>query len=593
MRVPVLPPPGIVRDNTSFSAQGAWYSADKVRFWRGFAQTIGGWERATFSTLTGVCRALLSWTSAGNALTIAAGTHSNLQILLGGELFDITPTVLFPPFGLGAAPLAVVSGTPTVTVTAPNHGLTTGNSVSISGAVAVGGITPNGTFNVTVTTPNAFTYTFGSNASSTTSGGGSAVIVTPLAAWVAGAIDGTGSAGYSTGAYSVGTYSVASTDTYFPLTWSLSNYGQSLMANPRGRAIYWWQNDTGVKAQPLLNSPRQVTFSLVTPERQVLAFGCNEELSGTFNPLCIRGSDIEGPTTWNVTTANNAFEHILESGGRIVAARLVGYSVFVWTSDSIYQGTFVGDPSQTYRFDLLGRNAGLLGPNAVCIAGQTAYWVGPDLQFRACGLGGEPVILSSPLQAEFAQYLANSQADKVTASTISQFGETWWMYPDSRDGYENSRYISLAYLGSPAWSQGQLGRTSFIDASPSESPLATDYAGNLYYHERGATADGAPLSSSLETGDFYLGEGDRTLEIQGMWPDFRDQMGVVNLTLYGRLYPQSAERVRGPFTLTPGQAKKDFRVSARIVRIRYEANSAPSFYRLGKAEFDTFERGLR
>lgn len=593
MRFPLLPPPGIVRDNTTFSSSGQWHAADKVRFWRGFAQTIGGWERATFSTATGVCRTMLTWTDANNTLSVGLGTHSSLQVLFGGDLFTITPTVLYPPFALGANPLAVVNATPTVTVTANHHGLTTGDSVTVSGAVAVGGITPNGTFTVTVVNSNSFTYTFGSNATSTASGGGSAVVITPLAPWVAGSIDGTGSAGYGTGSYSTGPYSVTSSTSYFPLTWSLANYGVSLMANPRGRTIYWWQNDTGVAAQALLNAPRQVTYMLVSPERQVIAFGCNEEVSGAFNPLCIRGSDIEGPTTWNVTTANNAFEHVLESGGRIVGARVTGYGIFVWTTDALYQGTFLGDPAQTYRFDLLGRNAGLLGPNAAVIAGQTAYWIGPDLQFRACALGGAPVILSSPLQAEFADRLANSQYDKVVAATISQFGEVWWFYPDNRDGYENSRYISLAYLGDPAWSQGILARTAFIDASPTESPMGVDYAGAIYYHERGSTADGAPLSTSIETGDYYFGDGDRTMQIEGMWPDFQDQMGVVSLELVGRLYPQATERSIGPYSLVPGRSKKDFRISARVLRVRFSSNSAPSYYRFGKMEFDAYERGIR
>ena len=77
---------------------------------------------------------------------------------------------------LAAAPLAVTNGSATVTVTHAAHGLSVGQSITIAGAAAVGGITPNGTFTVaSVVDANSYTYTFTSNATSTTSGGGAAV----------------------------------------------------------------------------------------------------------------------------------------------------------------------------------------------------------------------------------------------------------------------------------------------------------------------------------------------------------------------------------------------------------------------------------
>lgn len=672
-RFPLDPPPGLWRDNTTFSAEARWYAADKVRFWRGRPEVIGGWEALSLTALTGVCRTVLSWTNQTSTLNVAFGTNSNLQLFYGGEMFTITPTLNMPPVilksnkltatvgsgvisanmpghglttgdtvivsgattvgnlvpngtytvtvidldnftytfagvatttTLGAAPLSVVLGTKTVTVTHTAHGLTDGATVVISGAAAVGGITPNGTFVIDALDANSYSYQFTTAATATATGGGGAVAefakiagggavkIAPQNAFVAGQVDGSGSAGYSTGAYSTGPYSVASTQDYFPMTWSLANYGESLMANPRGRTIYWWQNDTAVVAQPLLNAPAKVTFMLVTPERQVLAFGCNEELSGEFNALCIRGSDIENPEDWTTRTSNNAFEYVVEGGGRLVGARLVGSSIFVWTSEALYQATFLGDPSQTYRFDLLGKNCGLLGPNAAMVFGQTAYWVGADLQFRSCSLGGAPSTLSSPLQNEFAENLALSQQDKVVAASVNQFGEMWLFYPDSRDGYENSRYLLYNVL-EPAWSQGLMIRTAFTDATSQPYPIGVDYSGYSYYHERGNSANGSPLSWSLESADYYLGEGDKTLQIESMWPDFKGQQGVVCFSITGRLYPQATERTVGPYALGVGQSKKDFRISARVVKVTFCGNTSPAFVRFGKPEFDAYERGMR
>jgi len=82
---------------------------------------------------------------------------------------------------LGSTPLATDGSTATVTVTQTAHGLSTGDSVYISQADATGGITVadiTGSFTVTVTDANTYTYTAGGTSSSATSGGGSSVVTT-------------------------------------------------------------------------------------------------------------------------------------------------------------------------------------------------------------------------------------------------------------------------------------------------------------------------------------------------------------------------------------------------------------------------------
>jgi hypothetical protein len=73
-------------------------------------------------------------------------------------------------------PFTVTNGSPTVTVSHPDHGLFTGMQVTISGAAAVGGITPSGAYTITVTGVDAYTFTHGSNATSNATGGGTAVL---------------------------------------------------------------------------------------------------------------------------------------------------------------------------------------------------------------------------------------------------------------------------------------------------------------------------------------------------------------------------------------------------------------------------------
>lgn len=606
MRMPFEIPAGLIADETALAAGPAWWDADKARFWRGKPQTIGGWERFNASTVTGICRNIFPWDDTAGNLNVAFGSHSNLQLAYGGSFYSLTPTLALPP-RVASNPLSTTSGSAVVIVNHPGHGMATGDNVTVSGASAIGGITPNGTFAVTVTSIAAYHYTFSSNATGTVAaGGGGAVTLAPQTAFAAGNIDGVAGSGYGTGSYSGGLWSAASGASTYPRTWAFSKYGQNLIANPRGGTIYQWFNDTGTVAAPITNAPSQVMYALVTPQRQLLAFGCNEEVSGAFNPLCIRGSDIEDVNTWTTSSANNAFEHILEGGGHIVAARQVGAYLFVWTDTALHLGTFIGDPSQTYRFDQIGEHCGLIGPNAAVIGGETAaFWVSPDLNFYKCALGGTPQLVPSPLQSDLINYLAASQQEKIVLNTVSAFGEIWLHYPDSRDGTENSRYISVgttsnaspatayATLVEGAWSRGIMARTAFVDAGPFQYPIAVDPSGVSYLHERGHSADGGAFSWYIESAAQAIGNGEQMMMIRGVWPDFKDQIGPVSLTIYTRKYPQDSDRVKGPYSIAPNQTKRDFLATGRMVRVRISGSANPTYARLGKPSFDIQPTGLQ
>lgn len=512
-RVPLKVPPGLNTDDTPFSvkdgfqvltARAGYVDTDKVRFWRDRPQTIGGWENLIGSALTGVCRSLLPWNDNAGTLNIGFGTNSNLQVYVGGGLYDITPV-----------------------------------------------------------------------------------------GFVAGAVDGTGGAGWGTGAYSTGTYSSPSSSAYYPMTWSLANYGQTLMANPRGGTIYWWQNVTGTPAAALTNAPAEVNYVLVNPQRQVVALGANEQVSGNYNPLCVRWSDIEGPTTWTASASNNAGEQHIEGGGYIVAGAVIGDYLFVWTDTALWQAQFIGDPGQTYRFTKLGEDCGLIGPNAFAIVGQAAFWMSRDGNFRTCVLNGEPAIIPNGVQVDVDNNIAFSQQDKIVVAPIPKFGEVWCFYPDSRDGTENSRYVAFSVLNPAVWFRGTFVRTAFSAGSPAQYPLGVDASGNVYLHEKGTSADGGAYAWFWETAPQYLGESEQRIQVKGVWPDFEGQEGAVSLTLYGRDYPQATDRTKGPFTLTPSQSKRDLLMDTRMVRVRVAGNASPTFCRGGTLELDIEPAGLQ
>jgi hypothetical protein len=408
-----------------------------------------------------------------------------------------------------------------------------------------------------------------------------------------GSVDGISGAGYGSGNYSEGTYSSPSVSGSVPRTWALSTYGETLIANPVGQTIYQWTNNTANPAVAITNAPPQVLYALVMPTRQIMAFGCNEELSTNFNPMAIRFSDVEDITDWTTSPTNNAGEVILEGGGNtIVGARLVGDYVLVWTDTSLFQGYFSGNTAQPWVFDRVGDKCGLIGPNAAHIVGQTAYWLGQNGQFYVYAFNSEPQLIVSPIQADISNNIAENQDAKVYAASISEFGEVLWFYPDARDGMENSRYVSLSTVGQ-GWSRGDLARTAFMDAGPLDSPLGIDPQGAVYYHERGNSANGAPFSWSIECADQYIGEADQIMLLKGVWPDLKDQQGAIQLSITTRLYPQDVERTRGPYILAPNRNRRDFRIQGRIMRMRMSATSSPTYARGGKMEFDVEGTGMR
>ena len=407
----------------------------------------------------------------------------------------------------------------------------------------------------------------------------------------AGLVDGTGGQGYGTGAYSTGNYSEPSVGDYFPRTWALAAWGENLIACPRGGRIYGWTNNIATPAAALAGAPANVTHMVVSPTDQVFALGCNEEVSGAFNPLCIRHCSIRNNTEWTTGPATTAREYVLPGGGRIVAGRVIGPYLLVWTTHALFLGTYVGSLNQPWRFDRVGEKCGLIGPNAAVVVGQTAYWLGPDLQFYRYGVGGAPEPLVCPVRGGLADNITPSQGDKVVASSISVFGEVRFDYPDSRDGQENSRYLLFSVIDG-AWSRGLMARTAMVDTGPSQHPIGVEPGGGIFHHERGESADGGPFSWFIESADQCLDENATALA-RGLWPDLAGQVGPVNLSIISRFKPQGGETAYGPFAMAPGEDRLDFRASGRLFRIRYSGSAAPTACRIGRPVFDVAMGGGR
>lgn len=241
-KLPFLP--GVFKDDSPGAAEAHWIDANKVRFRGDRPETFGGWEKFSQSAVTGYARGIHPWADISKNPYVAVGTHLRLYAYdVDGNKYDITPVI---SRGNLSGPFDTTISSTTVTVNFTAHGLVENQKIKFSNAAAGGGITIDGEYVVNASpATNSFTITHSSAATSTASGTGGSnvdydVFIAP------GQADGIGGLGYGTGAYGTGGYGSPTTGlAYFPRTWSLDNWGQNLLANPRGGSIYEWAPNVG------------------------------------------------------------------------------------------------------------------------------------------------------------------------------------------------------------------------------------------------------------------------------------------------------------------------------------------------------------
>jgi len=637
--------PGIDKQNTTVGAEQRWVDCDNVRFRYMLPEKVGGWSSLITDTIVGVARREFAFVDLAGNRYVAIGTDKFLLIYFEGQLYDVTPLKTT----LGSCTLATTSGSAVCSITKTSHNLVAGDIVLLDNVTL-----PSGTgysnsdfedklFQVTsVTSSSVFTITQSSNASATVTTGGS-MDVKPYET-VGPAAQSYGY-GWGTDTWSAGKWGEASsaTDvTLEPGLWSLSNFGQVLVATIANGKTFTWnagatdpltvRASTATSGFATTNNPTATRVTLVSPTtRHLIHLGTETTIGtpSTQDDMFIRFSEQEDINDYTVTAINSAGTQRLQDGTKIIGALKAKETILVWTDNALYTMKFIGAPF-TFGFEQVGTNCGLIGKNAAVEIDGVAYWMSTNGFFAFDG-----TVKSLPCTVEDYVYdqADTTKGQQVYAGLNNQYTEVTWYYPSTNSEY-NDQYVIFNYgesgprIPGGVWYIGTEARTTWIDATVYPNPIATKFNDSatgtfpvivgesglgqttLFEHEVGTdqvNPDGSTttVTSFIQSYDYdlqqktrgqaYAVAGDVFLAVRRFLPDFKDLAGNAKVTLAVKRYPSDSQTTTAlsPFTITTSTQKKDTRARGRFVNIKIANTDVSESWRFGTMRLDVQPDGRR
>ncbi len=421
--------PGINKENTPYSTEGGWEDSDKIRFRSGRPEKIGGWEKSYAGQLIGAPRATHVFRALDGTIYTAIATHIKVYIGSGGTFDDITPVretqALTNPFDTTA-------GSAVITVNDTAHGADDGAYVTISGSADVDGIPAaeiNTEHQITYVDADSYTITVTTTGSAGVTGGGGASVsaeyqINP------GAADGAFQYGWGAGGWGLGTWGTPRTSGGVPLDptlWTFANWGEDLVMNRRGDAVWIWDATTPTaRATQITQAPHQVNYVIVTQDRHMVCMGCDEPGgAGAIDKMLIRWCSQEDYTDWTPVYENTAGDQLLTGGTEIIAAAQLEGQTVIWTDETLHSMQYLGPP-YTFGVQRIGAAVGLVGPNAWVAYNNSVYWMGQNGFYSySSGVSPMPCTVNRFVFSNFNV----KQGYKVFGSLNREFNEISWFYP--------------------------------------------------------------------------------------------------------------------------------------------------------------------
>lgn len=575
--------PGLESNQTQYAAEGAWFDGDKVRFYQGKPETIGGWinvHGAGASTaFDGIARGIHTWTDNVGVNYVAIGTHRRLYVWdKSSNFIDITPiranTALTDNFNTS-------TGSAEVLITATGHGGNNGDiiaivsaSISIGNTIILSSVGTTVEYTAIVSDANTVRLSVVSAATSTLVQGGS----TAQLIWYlpVGRLNNTPGTGWGGGAWGVSTWGTARSSGVLQIlrTWSLDSWGQTLVASPRGGALYHWGINTNTRASVITAAPSIIDFMIVSPEDQhIICLGTHDE-AGAYNPMIVRWNSQGNLTDWTASATNTAGTKTLSGKGKLISGIKARNQILLFTDNSLYsmahQGALVGNTaiSLTFDFSFLGGNCGIVAPHAAVLADGRVFWMSHNQFFV---YDGAIIPIPCPVRDKVFDIIDHQQMTKTFAGQIAKFNEVIWFF-QSMSSTEIDRYVAFNYMEN-TWSYGTLTRTAWIDQDNFDNPMGTGTDSKLYYHETGVSADGGALANYVESGYIDLGDGTDLLFVDKFLPDFNVSIGNIGVSFKFSKFPNQTPVEKGPVNVGNTTKQKGVRGRGRQMAIRVSSNN--------------------
>jgi hypothetical protein len=311
----------------------------------------------------------------------------------------------------------------------------------------------------------------------------------------------------------------ASTVTLEPGLWSLSNWGDVLVATIANGKTYTWDssasarlsvrasrqtlssgsstlqnssywtgtgtytsgNTLGAQANEAAGNPTASRMTLVSPTtRHLIHLGTETTIGDTTtqDDMFVRFSNAEQLNQYTPLATNSAGTQRLQDGTKIVGALIAKENILVWTDNALYTMKFVGAPF-TFGFEQVGTNCGLIGKNACIEIDGVAYWMSNNGFFAFDG-----TVNSLPCAVEDYVFddVDTTKGQQICAGLNNLFTEVIWWYPNSGSDF-NNRSVAYNYgeakqppLGT--WytnTNTNFNRTSWMDTLIYPQPYATQF----------------------------------------------------------------------------------------------------------------------
>jgi len=431
----------------------------------------------------------------------------------------------------------------------------------------------------------------------------------------------------------------ANTTVLEPGLWSLSNFGQVLVATIANGKTFTWNSGIAARLSTrasttttdfqTTNNPTATRVTLISPTtRHLIHFGTETTIGSatTQDDMFIRFSEQEDINDYSILATNTAGSQRLQDGTKIMGALVAKENILIWTDNALYTMKFVGAPF-TFGFEQVGTNCGLIGKNAAIEIDGVAYWMGVNGFFSFDG-----TVNTLPCSVEDFVYddADTTKGQQITAGINNLFTEVTWWYPTQGSDF-NNRYVVYNYgvtnnpLPMGNWYTGTNTnsiRTTWIDSLVYPKPYATAYNSSgtgsfpaiigetglgssvLFEHESGTdqvNPDGSvtTLTSFVQSYDFSLqtdqGAAEYFLAMRRFLPNFKILQGDATVTISVADYPAdpNTNTTLSPFTITSTTTKVDTRARGRYAALKIENTGASQSWRFGTFQADLQPDGRR